>query len=641
MSPPSKSSVRVMQGASLFDFAALNDFHFSGGVFMSIAGINTNQQRSRLGERILRRPSAAWGPSITKDRGACHFAAQSGSKAPESERIQAHFSKVNTLQYAFGPAHSGAVETEKSFNNQLGELMTTVTLQTMLCNLLDSHHNSRPGSHVNHCDYNPAIAKSGLTESNTEPRLVKKVKQFYMLGPNVLGVSPDLGRRVKFKTFLEPYRTVVSDLHYVEGRGNEFKRLIELCKKLEGSTLIFCRSPNRATMVVKHLLNAGLGAESPSCREAADWVADHYHPEWHFAKALRLGIGVHHGRIPRALAQFVVRAFDAGDIKFLVCTSTLIEGVNTKAKNIIIFDHEISRTPIDLFTFNNIRGRAGRMREHFVGHVYLFHPEPEQELPMVDMPVFTQPDDTPESLLIQIDEEDLKPESRQRLSRFLSQEVLDYETLKANVGLDPQRQINLAREIRENLPVFTSVLQWSGLPSAWQVQQICDLLWRHFDGAKLGAGSVRSPAQLTFLINGLRSVPTVRRMVIGQVEYWEDADTAVQQVLDFLRLWANFHFPRLLRGLNRIQQDLLKRANLPYGEYEHFANRVENYFLDAAIVALDEYGIPLEMARKLLHSLDSNGDLDATLEKLRLLDVETPDLTSFEKRIIAEAQSCL
>jgi hypothetical protein len=67
-------------------------------------------------------------------------------------------------------AHSVAVENEKSFNNQFGELMTTVTLPTMLCSLLDSHNNSRPGSHVNHCDYNPAIANSGLAESNTEPR---------------------------------------------------------------------------------------------------------------------------------------------------------------------------------------------------------------------------------------------------------------------------------------------------------------------------------------------------------------------------------------------------------------------------------------------------------------------------------------
>jgi superfamily II helicase len=282
-------------------------------------------------------------------------------------------------------------------------------------------------------------------------RLVKKVRQFYMLGPNVLGISSDFGRRVKYRTFLEPYRTVVSELHNVGGEGNEFDRLISLCKTLDDSTLIFCRSPDRATRVAKYLVEAGLGQESPECREAAEWVASHYHPEWHFAKALHHGIGVHHGRIPRALGQYAVRAFNNDEIKILVCTSTLIEGVNTKAKNIVIFDNEINRAPIDLFTFNNIRGRAGRMLQHFVGHVYLFHPEPEQELPLVDMPIFTQSEDAPESLLMQIDEDELTIGSRNRLQPFFSQEIVDYATLKSNVGIDPQRQLNMAREIRDKL----------------------------------------------------------------------------------------------------------------------------------------------------------------------------------------------
>jgi hypothetical protein len=472
-------------------------------------------------------------------------------------------------------------------------------------------------------------------------KLIKKVRQFYMLGPNVLGVSPDLGRRVKFRTFMEPCRTVVSELHYVSGDGDEFERLIGLCKSLGDSTLIFCSSPGRATAVVNHLVSAGLGRESPVCRQAADWVAQHYHPEWHYAKALRRGIGVHHGRIPRALSQFAVRAFNAGDIKFLVCTSTLIEGVNTKAKNIVVFDHQINRTPIDLFTFNNIRGRAGRMQQHFIGHVYLFHPAPEQELPLVDMPVFTQSDDAPDSLLMQIDDEDLMPSSRDRLKPFLNQDVLDYATLKANAGLDPQLQLNMAREIRDNLRGFVPVLQWSHLPTAAQVQGICDLLWRHFDGRRLGSGSARTASHLAFLINSLRSAPTASAMIGPQVQYLHNVDQAVQQVLDFLRLWAGFHFPRLLRALDRVQRDLFTRAGMKPGDYGYFGNRVESLFLDPGIVALDEYGIPLEVARKLEPRLASEGNLDATLAKLRTLDVTTTSLTPFERKLVLDAQSCL
>jgi DEAD/DEAH box helicase/Helicase conserved C-terminal domain len=469
-------------------------------------------------------------------------------------------------------------------------------------------------------------------------RMIKRARQFYMLGPNVLGISPEFGRRVKYKTFFEPYRTVVSELHYVNGPGTEFERLTALCQKLDDATLIFCRSPARATAVVQHLIGANLGQNSGACREAADWIARHYHPDWHFGKALRLGIGVHHGRIPRALGQFAVRAFNNGDLKFLACTSTLIEGVNTKAKNIIIFDHEINRTAIDLFTFNNIRGRAGRMREHFVGHVYLFHPEPEQELPLVDMPAFTQAEDTPESLLMQIDDDDLTPNSLERLSRFLSQSVVDYDTLKANNGIDPQRQLNVAREIRDNLGTWVPSLRWSGLPTAFQVQQICDLLWRHFDGGRLAAGSVRSSKQLAYLVNSLRSAPSIGQMIQSQIGYIRDADETVERVLDFLRLWANFHFPRLLRTLDRIQKDVLSRAGFDPGDFEYFARSVENYFLEPEIVALDEYGIPIEVGRKLRRELASQGGLDATLAKLRALELQNTRLDNFERVLVAEAQ---
>jgi hypothetical protein len=472
-------------------------------------------------------------------------------------------------------------------------------------------------------------------------KMIKRSRQFYMLGPNVLGVSPEFGRRIRFQSFYELYRTVVSELHYVNGPGNEFERLASLCRNLTDPTLIFCRSPARAAAVVQHLIVAELGQEQETCREAADWIGRHYHPAWHFAKALSRGIGIHHGRIPRALGQFAVRAFNNGDLKFLACTSTLIEGVNTKAKNIIVFDHAINRTPIDLFTFNNIRGRARRMWEHFIGHVYLFHPEPEEELPLVDIPIFAQSDETPESLLMQIDQEDLTNDSRARLDRFLSQSVVDYETLKGNNGLDPQRQLNLAREITGDMNTWWPLLRWSGLPTAFQVQQICDLLWRHFEGGRLAAGSVRSASQLAYLINSLRTAPSAADMIRSQLGYVGDPDETVQRVLDFLRLWANFHFPRLLRALDRIQKDVFARAGYESGDFEYFARSVENFFLESEIVALDEYGVPIEIGRKLRRVLESQGNLDATLLKLKRLNVADTNLTNFEKQLLLNAQDSL
>src|SRR5260370_26736350 len=166
---------------------------------------------------------------------------------------------------------------------------------------------------------------------------------------------------------------------------------------------MFCRSPKRVTEAAKALLERRIAPTSTGLEAAAQWMRNNFHPDWVLPKALRCGIGLHHGKLPRSLAQFVVHAFNDDRISVLACTSTLIEGVNTKAKNVIIFDNVIAREKYDFFTFNNIKGRSGRMFHHFVGRVFLFHEPPTEQLPFVDFPVFTQGADTPESILIQLD----------------------------------------------------------------------------------------------------------------------------------------------------------------------------------------------------------------------------------------------
>jgi hypothetical protein len=467
-----------------------------------------------------------------------------------------------------------------------------------------------------------------------------------MLGPSVTGVSPDLRRRLEFTWISDPYQTVVSELHQVEVGDDEMEALERLCRSLAGPTIIFCKSPTRAAEVARELVRRRIGSDisedAPARRDAAEWIARNYHPDWHVVQALRSGIGVHHGRIPRALAQFIVRAFDEGWIKFLICTSTLIEGVNTKAENIVILDDKIDRRRYDFFTFNNIRGRSGRMFRHFVGHVYLFHAPPKEDLPLIDIPAFTQSGAAADSLLLQLDESDLQDRSRDRLKAFKEQQVLSYSVLKENIGIDPEAQIAVARDITENLSEAHRALSWSQFPQYAQLVYVCKLIFRHFGGSRLGAGSARSPEQLAVRLRNLGDTPQPRELIRAQMPYSESADDAVQNVLDFLRLWANFNFPRLLRALDRIQRDVFTRHRLGAGNYEVYAARVESYFLDPALVALDEYGVPLQLARRLGTVLGAHGDLDQVLSALRNLRVEQlRGISNFERDLLTEAQRYL
>jgi hypothetical protein len=289
---------------------------------------------------------------------------------------------------------------------------------------------------------------------------------------------------------------------------------------------------------------------------AADWIGQNYHPDWHLVKALD-GVGVHHARVPRAIGQYVVRCFNDGDLDFLVCTSTLIEGVNTRAKNMIVLDHTIRRRAIDLFTYNNIRGRAGRMLHHFVGKVFLFHDEPEGELPFVDLPIFSQDDSTPESVLLQVDEEDLTALSKERLRVLEQEEVLEMETLRANVGIDPQQQLAVAREIEARAAYYQPLLAWHGIPKGPQLNAVCNLMWDYFGGTTLASGSVRTLNQLVAMIWQLSSRHSFSTMIRNTARRLRiDHDEATTRFNDFIRLWAQFHFPRLLTAIDRIQRDI-------------------------------------------------------------------------------------
>ena len=116
-----------------------------------------------------------------------------------------------------------------------------------------------------------------------------------------------------------------------------------------------------------------------------------------------------------------------------------------------------------------------------------------------------------------------------------------------------------------------------------------------------------------------------------------EVDDAVQQTLDFIRLWATYNFPRRLRALDLIQRDVFGRLRLASGNYDNYAKQVENLFLDPAIMALDEYGIPLELARKLQPYIKPNGNLDVAIQALKGLKIDTLKLSDFERELLTDA----
>src|SRR5207249_4025982 len=123
------------------------------------------------------------------------------------------------------------------------------------------------------------------------------------------------------------YHTVVSELRRINAPPDQqLETLSALALSLDEPTLIYCASPDSVRRIANALLQTNRLPISESMTDAANWVAKEYHPDWMFGRALVHGVGMHHGKLPRSLATFVVRAFNEERLRYLICTSTLIEG---------------------------------------------------------------------------------------------------------------------------------------------------------------------------------------------------------------------------------------------------------------------------------------------------------------------------
>lgn len=96
-----------------------------------------------------------------------------------------------------------------------------------------------------------------------------------------------------------------------------------------------------------------------------------YSAEWIIVKALKYGIGIHHGLVPKYIQKEIINLFNRGVLLYLISTTTITEGVNTSAKNIIITSSKKGKKNLKPFDAKNIAGRAGRFLQHFSGRVII------------------------------------------------------------------------------------------------------------------------------------------------------------------------------------------------------------------------------------------------------------------------------
>jgi hypothetical protein len=473
-----------------------------------------------------------------------------------------------------------------------------------------------------------------ITLNTALHKLLKHTTKFYMLGPMIKEIPIEFKEKFDLLWYPSDFRTVAVDEISLEislkGKEKEERKkseLFDLLLKTDEPTLIYCSSPKKATDLaiefVNHLKIHKTDMSSLKENEIViEWLSENINANWFLLEGLQRFTAIHHGAVPRHLGSTIVDLFNKRTVRYLFCTSTLIEGVNTSAKNVILFDKKKGTKDIDFFDYKNIAGRSGRMNNYFIGNVYRFEAKPNQLELNVDIPIFSQ-EDAPLEILINLDEEELKDTSRERLKEFDEFDDEFKEILKKNSSLPLEGQISILREIETNIDTYHEILDWDTYPKYKNLQVIAKLCWdnlRKKNDNKAGVLSSDQLAALTIKYGFKKSVKGVIDELFAE-QYWKDLITDDRErinylsyfVLNITRHWFDYKLPKWITVVNDIQKYAFSKHGLSYGNYTFYTTQLENGFLPNNLAALLEYDIPHSAIVKIQKTLRSR---DITPEDL-------------------------
>lgn len=165
--------------------------------------------------------------------------------------------------------------------------------------------------------------------------------------------------------------------------SNDSKRLSFIAHAVGGNThgnIVYVNGAAVAEKIAGQLydligadVEGDAGGELRALIELAQHVV---HKRFALATCLRRGVAFHYGNMPLLIREEIERLFSAGTIKFLVCTSTLIEGVNMACRNIFMRGPQKGHgRPLTAEDFWNLAGRAGRWGKEFQGNIFCIDPD--------------------------------------------------------------------------------------------------------------------------------------------------------------------------------------------------------------------------------------------------------------------------
>lgn len=453
-------------------------------------------------------------------------------------------------------------------------------------------------------------------------KIMKFKPQLLFLTPLVDDISEDFIRKYDIQFYRTDYSLVNQKAKQIsyESEDEKEEKLFQLLNDLSEPTIVYVRSPKRSENLAKKYMEQ-FSLKEKKKFPVFEWIDENISSDWILKKFLENGIGLHNGQYPRHIVNSQLDYFNSGDLKIIFATTSLIEGVNSIAKNVVIYDMLKGTHKITYFDFNNIKGRAGRMMKYYTGNIFYFDNPPERKDEFIDIPVVDQDYDLQSEILLNIDENDLKQSKLEDFQKLVEGVPEDLIEIFKNNYYDVEKQKSLFKYLILNGEQL-DVLNWSTpMPDYDVLSETFRIINEGLIG-KGGAAHRYTAKKCQQIINNNLSsaIQTELQHLYNKEENSykgreELLNEAISNIFSFIKNQAKYEIPKVLSILQSIVNYIQKSDS---ADYSLFIAKLEHEGVDENLSVLLDFGVPSSALRKIRIPRDVEA-IDYVKENLELL----------------------
>lgn len=347
---------------------------------------------------------------------------------------------------------------------------------------------------------------------------------------------------------------------------------------------------------------------SPFLDDYLSWLRENHFPQLQIISALEKGYVAHYGPLPPSIRRHMVRLFNSqGGSSVLLCTATMVEGVNTAAKTVILFDKKVANNNLSELGLRNIRGRAGRMGQHKTGNFVYYDDLSKLDESYIDIPIDVHTSKTSDEEKILSGNVPYETDDR---TDFMQYCIRKYPTLRVD-------EFEALYSTIENEAVFLkSGIFWSGMPNNSQLTNTIRFATYNFlqGNRKTNARDIWKNSYAIWLIKAAveSSISSSSAMGVNQsffkvLDENLDVEMNREQISKFIFNSFRHGLPAFLTLMSDLIPEIYEHI---YGveleingqklNYKFFAESCSKLFTDFDLFELEDIGIPLQLSMKLV-----------------------------------------